>query len=815
MNKKNYLYAAMALPLFMAACSSEDVLTEVQDNGQYPGVEKVDAQFTLANDAESRLATKWGLEDGDVVGLAWLGDEDNIKIDGKAWQNHPLYAEGGMLKPKTSIYVGKYFSYAPYDYATKSVGQINFSIENQTLTERGEIVGNDDPAGIKATAAKSIWISPRWTEVTVGGEYDYTDRKNYNEAGVEKTFKMYPKKFSNMVQLELSYKNNEFSDAATPDIKGIEVSYGDNKSVVAFTYAPTEQLTQTGNISEEFWADYTLNQGSTTATTSRATKTSLYPAVNPTLGTIKLEGKFLADGKGNTFVYNSLPVNCDVTAETPVKLVITSTYGIITIDKKLSEIAKTYIKEKKGYSNLFDGETDIYGNKGVEVVESFISELNTNGKLITEVDFLTAVMDGMHVEDDVELQKMLNYYKNHKKGSANYSEAKNGTDIKLYLDGKNGTFNLSKTSIALIKQINGTTGDLLVSIQPCTTTGEACTKLVVTEGGEIPAMDRCFETEVDVYLAAGEAWEWTETYTHNNQVNSVNTGKNFGKVKNITNEGTLKLAHANIKAQGTTFETLINEGTINVTAAANVKFDIENNNTINVAKNAELAAYGSTINNNSWGTYSYSVLTGYEEAEINNEGTIGVVMGTQGEINNYGSILNKAGAKTYITTNQTADAKFAGAWSKENKLGTIHLTTKFDNVSVSNGTTQGFIKYTWDGEETYATPEPAVDVMYNYLIVTNNIKFTEFESEIKYLEVAAGADITITAQNVFGNNKRVSGFILGDGAKVNIRKGNEVYADAAYIHEGKMTVGGNFYYRSDLTTYFGGQDTDKDNIIVY
>ena len=61
-------------------------------------------------------------------------------------------------------------------------------------------------------------------------------------------------------------------------------------------------------------------------------------------------------------------------------------------------------------------------DKMVTLDNSFIQTLYKSGQIITEVDFYTAIMDGMHVADDAELQKILNYYYAYKLPSLNDRE---------------------------------------------------------------------------------------------------------------------------------------------------------------------------------------------------------------------------------------------------------------------------------------------------------------------------------------------------------------------------------------------------------
>ena len=193
MNKK--LIFAMGLTAMMVACSSEDVLTDVQNSQEsdlFAGIEKVDAQFNMG--AESRLATEWGLEVGDRVGFAWLKDYDGVLTQtGAAYQNHPLNAVSeSTLRPETSIYVGEYFTYYPYDESVVSIDNINFAIPAK----------QDLLMTWNAMAKNAIFISPKWTSVS----YSIYDD---GEPGISKSFKIYPAQFSNGARLNLDYKNNK------------------------------------------------------------------------------------------------------------------------------------------------------------------------------------------------------------------------------------------------------------------------------------------------------------------------------------------------------------------------------------------------------------------------------------------------------------------------------------------------------------------------------------------------------------------------------------------------------------------------------
>jgi len=833
---KKILTAAMALPLVLAACSSEeDILTTNNGSEMYPGVAKVNATFGV-DQLNSRLAKEWKLENGDQVGFAWLGTEQKhggaiVGMDGKAYQNHPLTANAnGTLVPQTSIYVGKYFSYYPYDKATQSVKEIDFSVENQTV-----VISNSDDDKYNGAANKSIWISPRLTDVWDDGD----GRVEKNEPGVGNTFDVYPRQFTNKVGLTLNYKNNQ-PTTGTPEIKDIKITYlnkGSEVSVKAFSYAPTKDVLgdwglNNAKCTDSFWAGYNLTgntnvDGAIYARSSESLSAAL-EGVTPREGAIVLTPSktYFAEGTSYKFYYNALPASQKVTDETMVKLEIATTYGDITIEKPVSEVAWTYVEDKKDYMVYPDGvEVDAAGkkladDKKVTLDNSFIQTLYKTGKIETEVDFYTAIMNGMHVADDAELQKILNYYYAYKLPSLDdkendYSESETG--VTLYLDGTNHEFKISKTSLALIQKINseavseyGYTGEQLMTVEACeqhsgVEVAKNVNKVILTrstESAEVPNLNNAFsESITKIYLAGNTDWTVAENTIEKNIWGVVTfDGKRVGNIAEVINEGTLTITEDLINVDAESF-TLKNSGQMNINAVVYFQEDMENNGIVTIKKGAELLAEGPTVTNEVKG-------------KITNNGVIGVVSGTNGDVNNYGYIKNNTGAKTYITNNQTNDASFGKNRSETNKLGTIELTTPADNVSVSANTNQGFIKYTWNGGAVYATPEG--DVRYNYLIVKSNIKFTEDETEIEYIEIAGTSEVVITAENAtLGENSfntNLKGFIVKSGSVANIKEGNSIGADAAHI-AGKLYLGGTFEYGDKNESYNG--TWAKKNIIEH
>ena len=809
---KRSVLTMLALPLVVAACTSEEEILTEKANSQYANIPTVETNFNWG--ADTRLANKWGLEKGDVVGLAWMGipektgvgvelgtAEDqyggtSLAITGKAYQNHPLYstADGAdaMLQPKTSIYVGKYFSYLPYDESTVNIDKIKFSVANQDLVD-----ANIDKYAWDKTAAKSIWISPKWTDVTLGG-----DIWGNNQAGINETFDIYPRKFSNGVALYFDYENNT-PNTGNVEIYGVTVGYknsGANKAVTKFTYAPVEEdSSNPGN--DAYWsskgfAEVNGVEGETGVITLLPNKDEAIATTN--------------EGNTGAFFFNALPAATALSATDNIEIVITSTYGVVTITKPVNEIAYTNVGTVSSeYKEKADGSDDTANAVGI--TESFVNKLYKNGKFVTEVDFTKAVMNGMHVKDNDHLKKMLNYY-NEVKKVANQESKPSETDIKLYLDpNPNGEFLLSLEAIDLLQKINEGCAydDKNISIQPCNVPahGNVPTEIVVTGAdNEIPNMDLCFESNTAVTLRG--TWNW-----NNDEV------KKTWWVGPFNNEGVINVEATNVETDQTSG--VLNNtalGTINVNSVANWKVKTTNYGTINIAEDAELRVYGTTLTNDATAAVTYTEESKAYAGRIYNYGVLGTVNGSGNPvINNYGYILNgSADAKTYITNNAIASSTFANSFGASNKIGTIELTNATDNVSVSKPDNQGFIKYNWNGGETYVTPSTAVK--YNYLVLTSNITFTEAEPEILYLEIAGTNEVVITNAKGSGfasdDNSRLKGFIMGKDSKANIKKNNVIWSSAAYL-EGTLYLGGEFYNMSDYTTYFGGTDSDKQNIIKY
>jgi len=492
-----------------------------------------------------------------------------------------------------------------------------------------------------------------------------------------------------------------------------------------------------------------------------------------------------------------------------VELKMTTTYGILTVNKKVSEIAKTQLVDENGisyYKEDFDGvwsttaPLELLG--AVDYDQSFIQVLQKTGRLEAEIDFCKAIMHEMCVEDDAHLQKLLNYYKNYKMNNSEYNEAKVGTDIVLNLNATGVRFELSTTSIDLIREINAGLTEKRVAIKPCTIPGHTPVKIVIVNGAgeesnEVRDLDNVFETGVTSVYLADETWSWDNA--------SV---KNFGPVTEIYNEGTLNVNSTNVEAESG-FNKFVNLNDGIVTLKENlkslVKVDVENWGKINVNKGAEYRAYNSILTN------EVNSITGVREGvwgRIYNAGVIAVPSGTTGQINNYGYIAHRAGAKTFISTNGTAAGAFHTTMSATNKLGVIEMEEADPNITVKAGNNKGIIVCEWKktSDGVYVTPE---NVKYNYLIVKDNIEFTAKPTELKYIEFAGNG---IVLKSTDENYLKLSGVIVPANCDLTLNMYDYLSATEAFV-KGTIYNGGTVKVTGNFVSYFGGNTEDKNNIL--
>ena len=851
---KKYLFGALALPLLFA-CSSEDFDEKVISNNQFAGIAKVDATFSMAEGATTRMATEWSLEEKDVYGFAWLTDAHTastpytpqVGITGRAYQNHNLIQTGNQFKPQTAIYVGKYFLYRPYDESVVSPAVINFSLADQNLANDASATHNGAP--YQALAASAIIIGDKWTEVTPTGNPDLSG-KVWDKAGIDQNYDLYAALFSNRTALDLTYKNNNPKFAAKTTINGAtDINFDIEKDATvgaaditevtvdlqrtgsiaanAFTYGPTtEPMADAGNISHDgdFWASKSNVQGG--GVFSGFTMTDGAITLTPATGKVETG----EEGSKGWFWFNSLPVTAgDAALSDLVVTTYETSYGKVTINatdgagtavtlgnvayaREIPTAGGTAKEWIKFGSALTEDVTLPKDQKIWDIAagahNTFVNQYGNHvGKYALTVDFSKGVMSGMHIKDDAHLQKALKYYIASGKSLIE-------TGVVLNLDqagtGANNFFKISKTSIALLQTINKTVPNNVL-VQACTTHGTP--KVIVTQEGstgktEVPDLDKVFAVPTDVFLAAGTDWTWKERTAPAANVVTVDAN-----VKSLTNEGTLTVNASNIQLSSAAPITNAKDAIMNITKVTTVKNTLTNLGEINVPAGAELRAFAIEIRNE-----ATALGVG---GTINNGGVVGVTAGTTpaGQFNNYSYIeMTENSAITLLTSNQVT-GNFGAQWATTNKMGTVKLPNGNATalVSVANATDQGFIKYEWPATSgAYSTP--AGNVKYNTIVVNGengDISFTAPETEIQFIEFNGTRTQVINPTNA--NLPNLKGIYVNAGKSIILEKTNTINcAQGAYLGSGATVYRGGLFTKagvafaaSDATAannYFGAWD---------
>jgi len=837
------LYSALALPLLFA-CSSENFDEKVISNDQFAGIEKVDATFSM--EGETRFDGKdatgeaaWKAQQNDLWGFAWLGDGTKINpaTEGIAYQNHNLIQKDNYFEPQTSIYVGKYFIYRPYDETTVSPQAINFNtLVDQPLAEGYESAKQP----WKDLAKTAINIGDKWTDVIPGGRTYGTDPTVYDKPGIKQLYKLYAALFSNQTGLDLKYLKNNPTFKAAKRIQGatdIDYTYAAGTAVGSadiyevtvqlagaansFKYAPKAEP-NAGDHTGTYWAD---KDGTAEVT---AAKGFTFNPVAPVTLTPADATNGLSTGANESqawFWFNSLPVTAgDGALGTNVQTKLTTSYGVITINKTIEQCAYVFDKYDGTGSNEWiklvstaDKATSTPKEWNFAGKNTFVNQYgNHKGKYKFDVDFSDGVMNNMDIKNDAHLQKLLKYYI-----ASNKDNEANVVLNLLPASATDNTFKISKLSIALLQTINAGATSVKVDatgLDKVIVTQDGQTELGLADKTEVPNLDKVFDATVPaaVSLAAKNTdgtditWTWKERTAPAANVVTVDAG-----VASLTNEGTLTVNATNIELSPAKLLTNAAGATMKITQVTTVKSALTNLGIINVGEDGkttpELRAYGVEIKND-----ASALGVG---GTINNYGVVGVSAGVGGgSFNNYGVIDMKSDeAITLLTANATAADAFNAAWAGGNKMGTVKLPNGNPTalVSVSNATNTGFIKYEWPAETTtYATP--AGNVKYNTIIVSGDIKFTAVEDEIKYIEFN-GKRTQVINPSTADKLTQLKGVIINAGKSIIIEMTNILDPEyGAFLGTGATVYKGGIFTKDgaefgpgDVVNYLGTWNTNQ------
>ena len=786
--KDKFLFAAFAA-LAMTACTSEE---DMQVN---PTAQTSPIQFTVSMD-DTQTRADWGSDDNKYT-LLWTAGDQMSLFHGMKLTVSPESKDGVSLSgAENAIYKAA---------AGSSKSGLTFTTQSMVKAGNAIMVYPCDTTFAYKGSNLYVKIPTVQTDGNILGRVPFI-----SEGLIIKDFEE-----GNMVDGTAGYARNyniKLKQIATLYTLGIKYS-GDEYDVI-------EALSKAGEIAPILTQKVTLNSNSKFNTElevkvkNRATKgnweevdeqniwvnESYVDAEKPSKTSESLSYVYDEETSEKSAEFMILPLKSDFAGKATDNIVVDTYYGQVVVNGNTEGV----MLDREG--NIIEGDAEgepVIKDGSIEAAYNIMGTVSNASKKdqsstfydekvgahLTQyvaVDLQNLDMSKVHIKSDEQLHDILTVYK-----ALGFTK-----DVNLTIDGDvKGRFTLSMDNVRTL-QSAWYYGK--VKLLPCTSTGEKCTTIVLTAGEgktseDVPSIDflASSSNNIDIALAATDTWTW----------NSSNNVLFSGKVNKLINEGTFNLDNGDVIANSHKVKNtkMVNNGAINVEGLVKQQMEMTNNGTITIAKGGEYRADNTTITNEAT---SATVM-----GKIYNSGIFAT--SNSGEINNYGLIKNMEGGvnnMTYITTNQTTGVSFASKWSSTNKYGTIELKNADDNISVSNATNVGFIKYEYT-EEEYVTPAIC---KYNYIVITNhNIKFTAAAPEIKFIEIVGETTIPVFTNPMLESFVTLDGFILK--GKANLQENNKLVTPAAYI-DGTLYYGGLFKKpggKEDVqteNTYYGNSE---------
>lgn len=375
--KAKHILTAIALPALLAACS-QDELGEVV-NQDYCDVTTVDVTFTAtkSDDASTRMATKFGWEEGDVIGLGLLNSSKQVTYD------NPLYCldptAGTFTNGNGNLRVGDYVAYMPY------AGLVNDACIPFDISEQEMVTSSDE------MAASAIYISPELISLEEANDKGEVS-EGAQEAGTGKNVEIYLSRLSNALTLNLNFEN--ISGLTDLKVTNVAINMTGSQSTtlllpVTFSYKPNENLIK--NVKKD-WSE--VSGSDFFASTNKCINES----GQEYCGTINLtseDGVAVSGNQLNVYAW-VLPARVELTTSHNLDITVTTNYGVVKFSKddiEVTEGGKDVDWTKAGIFTKFgqagtidltiDGEALTVGNTEVATqaeLEDLLNTLATSGQ---------------------------------------------------------------------------------------------------------------------------------------------------------------------------------------------------------------------------------------------------------------------------------------------------------------------------------------------------------------------------------------------------------------------------------------------------
>ena len=688
------------LPLFAAAmlasCSNEmDEFAAQTENGK--GF-KVD--LTVVEEQPQTRIT-WGeigaptWEKIDKFSVLKIGAQ-NMNDDFRVVANAAYTTENGVnFTSENVLFIGKHALVYPLQ---EELVDLNQRIELE--------VGTD---GDKGLGANSVFVGTNLIDVTADG-----DENGYNSAGYHKKMKVGVR----AANAGFIFKLNE--------VNALKLEEGD----------PAVEITKVelkNKASKPFATKVTLQNENAGGTGKVLTKAiNLKDNVYSTYEGLTLEAGAKAE-------IAAMPSQATAQAAGDYEIVITTNYGIVTIDKAID------VTNKDGKIQIAAGPTEKSETNADDNL-SFTYELSTmieraiNPEIAqprivrtVNVDMSTADINGLEIKNSEQLIAAYRAFDLMNKKSAD--------NVTFTLTATDGKFTLTKAAIDVItKHAAGEKAILdFSSISQLTISGY--------EEGFIPVIDQ-MPACTELVLAEGNKLKL--------DVNNAAAVNMFGK---ITNKGDLQLT------QGTAVEALskqiINNGTVTFDGAeTTIPTYFENNGTVEIAEGQTVKVIVSAFAANST-TDIHGALISMAEANT-------IYVGAT--VNVWGDLLNTAGNKLVNLGTINIKDEAAQVILSENGSaavnGVINVLKKDNNVKASD-TYKGYVKLAV-AEDEFVMNAESMGIA-NYIVFSGSAIELEIQNWSTYVEFASNVKVTAEAAKVgtiFVNDVKVT---IADDAKIDMK----------------------------------------------
>lgn len=783
MNKK-YLLLALAAPALFAACTQEDIVSNVPSAstellGKVAG--EVDFVFnngsatrmTWAPDGDAAEAIEWN-PNGDAFSLFWLNDTTNVDVyTGYA---NALYEtkDGFRFSSRNILYEGKHVMVYPAATSHVSAKQITVSVpepqsDKQDLGTYRTVAVSEvldimaplneetyDKVNYESPEAQMDTLTARYGTIWAGGlGHDVNDSINVLSSHMVLNLNFNLRKLD-QIQVEkvvLKSNNQIFATAGTLSAKEGVVSM--NATAIA--------------------SEITLNVSDVLINAENKSYTAQISLLPPVVAS--LEGATYAIEVYTNYGKVTVNQGADVTNAKGVAQL--GTDSIVVDDKNVINPRLNFDAEFTNIGTLEGGEK-AYGHRIVR---------NVN------VDMANTSIENWEVEDYNELMAAYEMYDKLERG------ASEDPDETFVLVGKKKVSNQAPTYFEITPAVAEEMAKHdKVSLAKGTNLAEI--RLIGGHTSAPALKEVASKDNIDLYMTSVNTWSL-----------NVKQAANIMGWKKFENQGNVTLTSAqNVDKNSTAITTddltafTSNGGSIKLNYAAdytdNIAYTTLNGTKISNVANLKLngsstfdGVFDVTGSVTLGGTIVFKNTLNVGDKDDLTARVI-VAAGTttlQGTTNVYGSLLATTNA-TLINDNtvNVSDAKASIIITKQSATKVINLKSRHDNVRVSDAANQGYIKWVCDAE---TLTKDATDV-FNYVILDDDINWVQ-NKVIDYIEVR-GAKVEVTGNATDVDTKGLQKVVIGSNSTLVIPTGSIMETDE--VTGGYVEVYGTFSTGNLATT---------------